>query len=325
MKNFFVVFLLVLFTSIFCFAQTEEPEQPEENWLKEYKIYNMDFINFRYDLYSKGDLKRFREMLDQFKSVKSNDKWDGTYIDGQEVGFTTFTWNTEVGFVDFYVYTCYPELRVLNYGRVENTPSYIQIYRENSKPYEGINSKKYIKVKWGEAQFLVEEPSLSAFAEKAVGIYVEPEETENGDNHKWYKYLSRGMKEDKLNGLPEFPGEYKHLKRLPVQAKIISVGKRKLVKDFEDPLSSEQSAVYEIRLDSGEKAGIRKGLKLYIEKTGEEVKIISVGQNNAIGKLVRNIDEDGKDSCVDGNYRKTLCQKIKPSFIAKSIVGQIWY
>lgn len=325
MKNLFVVFLLFLFTNIFCFAQMEEPEQPETNWLKNYRIYNEDFINFRYDQYSKQDLIRFREMLDQFKAAKSNDKWDGTYSDGQEVGFTTFTWNTEVGFVDFYVYTCYPELRNLNFGRVENAPSYIQIFRDNSKPYDGIISKKYIKVKWGEVQFLVEEPSLGAFAEKAVGIYVEPENTESGESYKWYKYMSRGMTEDKLKGLPEFPSEYKHLQRLPVQARIVSVSKRKLVKDYEDPLNNEQSAVYEIRLNSGEKAGIKKGLKLYIEETEEELEIISVGQNSSVGKLIRDIDAVGKDSCVDNNYQETPCRKIKPLFIVNSIVGQLWY
>jgi len=66
MKNFFAILLLVLLTNIFCPAQTEEPEQPENNWLKHYKIYQEDILSFRYDQYSKDDLNRFREMLDQF-------------------------------------------------------------------------------------------------------------------------------------------------------------------------------------------------------------------------------------------------------------------
>jgi len=212
----------------------------------------------------------------------------------------------------------------LSYGRVENTPSDLQIFRENSKPGDEIISKKYVKVKWGEAQFLVEEPSLAAFAEKAAGIYVEPEDEESPEDISWGKYLSRGWTSGELKGLPEFPGEYKHLQRLPVQAKIVSVGKRELEKDSEDPLDSEQSAVYEIRLNAGEKTGIKKGVKLYIEETDEEFEIVSVGQNNAVGKLRRNVDAEGKDSCFDSDYKETPCQKIKPSFTAKSIIGQLW-
>ncbi len=106
-------------------------------------------------------------------------------------------------------------------------PDAVQIipeFTENSPRKQ--TSVRYVKVKWNDRLYLVEESSLPAFAEKAVGIYVEPKDTSNENYQKWTNNWVKGDLEKPLTGLPEFPLSYKKFQRSPIEGKIISVGRR---------------------------------------------------------------------------------------------------
>ena len=321
---FFLILILGLSIQI-CFGQ--EPQE-EENWLQEYGISQYPTLVFRYDRYSKDDLAKFREKLDLMKNAKFEDEWEGNYFDDlTELGITSFRWDSNVGFVDLYIYTCYPELRDINYGKVINTPEYVQMipeFGENS-PRKAM-SVKYVKVKWSDRHYLVEESSIAAFAEKAVGIYVEPQDDENEIPQKWSRYWVSGDSEQELTGFPVFPASYKKLERFPIETKIISAGKRTIESDTEIAGSYQvgDAAVYTVTIGAGKNKGVKIGMKFDVAETKDEIYITKVNQNNAVGVILRQLNDDKSEYCFDDDSNQIECPKIKPSLIAKTRIG-LWY
>jgi len=323
-KTFLV--LILLFASFqICFGQSEEDTQPTDNWLKNYNIYSEQFLFHRYDRYSKEDITHFRKNLDLLNASKSNNEWEGIYSVGYEetVGFSQLRWKSDVGFVSFYIYTCLPELRQINYGKITDSPDAVQIipeFAENSPRKQ--TSVRYVKVKWNDRRYLVEESSLLAFAEKTVGIYVEPEDTSKESYQKWANNWVTGDLEKPLTGLPEFPSNYKKFQRLPIEGKIISVGKRTI--ENEKTLGNttySEAAFYEITINAGKDKEVKEGMTFEIPEIESLLTVTQVNSNTAVGLISRPIDVEKNDECFDDNFDKILCPKIKNGLKAKTQIG----
>lgn len=124
--------MFLIFISAFpiVFGQKQDDSQLGENWLKEYGIYSEQILQFRYDRYSKEDLVNFRQKLDAMKDAKF-DEWEGVYFhDLGELSFSRMHLKGDVGFLDFYIYTCQPELRRVNYGKVSFAADAVQLLPE---------------------------------------------------------------------------------------------------------------------------------------------------------------------------------------------------
>ncbi len=333
-RIYFFILISILSLS-FCFGQDI---QPEKNWLASYGIYPTEFLYQRYDRYSKEDLVNFGEKLDLFKKAESKDEWSGIYYIGSEetVNHSELRINSNVGFVGFNVYTCLPELRYIDYGRIMNTADFIQLlpeFAENSPRRSEI--AKYVKVKWGDKYLLVEESSLSAFAEKAVGIYVESDEDSSESRFKWTDFWVKGdlnsenhhQVENEYTGLPQFPESYKKIQRSPIEAKIISVGKRAIEKDIEIGgwFHSDETAVYRVTIGAGSNKGVKKGMLFYSAELNEMISIIRVNQSNAVGLMSRDIDENKNDHCLDNDANKIPCPKISSSLKVKTQIGKFGF
>ncbi|HLM00923.1 MAG TPA: hypothetical protein VK400_07685 [Pyrinomonadaceae bacterium] len=309
--------LLILFAFVhICSGQSPEETQPTENWLwKDYKIFPDSRLYHLYERYSKEDIVKFREKLDLLKNAQFADEWEGIYTVGYEetVGFSQFRWRNDVGFLSFHIYTCLPELRSINYGKIINTPDFIQLspeYAENSPRRHA--AAKYIKVKWGEHRFLVEESALPAFAEKAVGIFVNPDDPENENYHKWINHWVQGDFEKPYAGLPEFPEKYKKFQRLPIEAKIIAVGKRAV---------EENAASYTVTINAGRNKGVKKGLHFDVPEIEQNLEITQVNDATAVGIIARSIDENENDQCFGDDFNKIICPKIKSGLKVKTQIG----
>lgn len=333
LRNYLLIIFVSTATFQICFGQNTAEIVEGENWVQQYGIYQSPIMVFRYDRYSKEDTVKFREKLDLMKDAKFSDEWEGNYFsDLDQLGISSFRWDSNIGFVDFYIYTCFPELRYLSYGKVTNASEFIQImpeFAENSpRKSEPV---KYVKVKWSDRHYLVEESSLSAFAEKSVGIYVETAETPDEGFQKWSSYWVNGDTEKELTGLPEFPPSYKKFQRLPIETKIIAVGKRTIEseKQFGDKSYMrhfQDNAVYPITIGAGKNKGVKAGMYFCIFETGEEVFITEVNQNTAIGFVARDTDENKNDVCYnDDNTNESPCPKLKSSFKVKTRIGHLWF
>ena len=81
--------------------------------------------------------------------------------------------------------------------------------------------KKLIKVKLGEAHYLVPENLLQNFTISAAGL------STNFDYSDYWVNVEDIEK--KAFGLPILPEKYKNLLRYPIETKIIGVGKKKII------------------------------------------------------------------------------------------------
>lgn len=326
-KLFFIV--LILFASFQnSFGQNSEEPQFLDNWLRAYNIYYTgDGIYHRFDQYSKEDIKKIREKLELFKASKGADEWEGRYSPGgyDPTGISYLQLNFNVGFVDLYVDTCNPELRSVNYGKIKNSADIIQTVPEfvENSPRKS-SPVRYVKVKWGESHYLVEESALLAFAEKAVGLYVEPEDASDKDFQKWSNYWTDADLEKSSVGLPVFPNAYKKFQRLPIEGRIISVGKRTIEKekDFGDIFYNADAAYYAITINAGKDKGVKNSMIFETPGADTPILITQVNQNTAIGLIHRDIDEKKRDACFDENMKKTACPKIKVASKTKTAVGK---
>jgi len=339
LRKIFLVILISIASLQICFGQNiPEYVEGENNWVQQYGVYQVPFITLRYDRYSKEDTVKFREKLDLMKDAKFSDEWDGIYYVGSEetVNHSELRINSNIGFVGFNVYTCLPELLRINYGKIVNTADFIQLvpeFTENS-PRKS-EPAKYVKVKWGDKYLLVEESSLSAFAEKAVGIYVEPDEDSSESRFKWTNFWVKGdlnsenhhQVENEYTGLPQFPESYKKIQRSPIEAKIISVGKRAIEKDIEIGgwVHSDETAVYRVTIGAGLNKGVKKGMIFYSAELNEMISIIQVNPNNAVGLMSRDIDENKNDHCLDNDANKIPCPKISSSLKVKTQMGKFGF
>ena len=329
LKNIFLLVLILFASFQFIFGQNDE--ESTENWLKNYIDFNDTRLFHNYGNYSKEDLIKFREKFDLLKHVNSDNEWEGIFFRGigDDTGFSQLRFESKSGFLNFYVYTCLPELRYINYGKIINLPDSIQFlpeFAENSP--RKVVAVKYVKIKWADRHYLVEESSLSAFAEQAVGIYVEPDEATDEDFQKWANFWVKGDFEKSLTGLPEFPVSYKRFQRSVIEVKILSVGKRKIEKEVTagNRMYMADSAVYPVTLNAGKNKGIKEGMKFFTLGE-EEIFITKVNQNTSSGILVRAIDDENNftDHCLTDSAEKIICPEIKPSEIVKTRIGYFWY
>lgn len=323
--RFFLISFTLVFSLQICFGQDIEETQPTENWLKQYTNYNEQFLYQRFDRYSKDDLIKFRAKFDLLNNSKSEDDWDRIYSVGSDeiVGFSQLRLKSGVGFVSFYVYTCFPELRHINYGRIVTSSETIQLLPEfgDNSPRKA-TPNTYVKVKWNNRYYLVEESSLSAFAQKAVGIYVEPEDSSDENYQKWSNYWVSGDFEKPLSGLPEFPLNYKKFQRSPIEAKIISVGKRVVEEKILGNINYSESAFYNVTIDVGKNNNVKEGMKFEIPEINAELFITRVNPKTSIGLIHRDINDTNKiDVCHNENFDEIPCPKIKALLKVKTRVG----
>lgn len=316
-----------------CFGQNTPETVEGDNWVAQSGIYPTPLITFRYDRYSREDTIKFREKFDLLKNAKSGDEWSGVYYVGYEetVNHSELRLDSNIGFIEFNVYTCLPELRHIDFGKIVNTADFLQLSSEFT-PNSPRKSEpvKYVKVKWGDKYLLVEESSLSAFAEKAVGIYVEPEE----DKYTWTDFWVKGdldsenhlQVQNEYSGLPEFPASYKKFQRLPIETKIVAVGKRAV--DEPDGSGQAIQTEYTLTIGAGKDKGVKVGMKFEISGIEGLLEITEVNSKNAVGVITRSVDENKNDLCLgdaDVNYSPIPCPKIKKDLKVKTEIGKFWF
>ena len=331
LKNILLFVSILLAFVQLSFGQNIDDDQPNKNWLKDYISFNDTRLFHNYSNYSQEDLVKFREKFDLLKVINSDNEWEGVYYSGSggETGFSQMRFSSKSGFLDFYVDTCLPELNHINYGTVIISPDSVQFLPElvGNSPRKAV-AVKYVKIKWADRYYLVEESSLAAFAEQAVGIYIEPDEVFDEDIQKWANFWFKGDYEKLLTGLPEFPASYKKFQRSPIEATILSVGKRKIDKEIStgNRFYTADSAVYTVKLSAGKNNGIKEGMKFFTLGK-EEIFITKVNQNTSTGILVRAINEEknAEDHCLTDDAQKIICPEIQPSEIVKTRVGYFWF
>lgn len=295
----------------------------EDNWLRHYGIYSEDQMLFLYDRYSRDDLANFRRKLDSFKNAGTVGEWEGIFFsDIIPIGLQELRLKAGVGYAEYYIYSCHPELRYINYGKIVDTSDSITLLPE----YATDSPRKskiiqYIKVRWADRYYLVEEQSLAKFAEKAAGVYVEPA-ADSDMPVEWHNYYVTGDIEKPLTGLPVFPERYKKFQRFPIETRITNIGNRKIeVEKTLGRMSFGESAFYTVTVGAGWGKGVKKGMTFRIPDTEEDVFITNVYPKFSFGLVQRSIDDNNNDYCLDDEGTPVPCPKLLPGLKVTTPIG----
>lgn len=316
---------IVLLTSGHLYAQAEElPEDfIREPWISEENVWYEGMLRLRFDRFTRADFAKFKSLIFAIKKDEKLSPWEGIYLDDRtELGKTEFRLSFQNGFVQYYVYSCQPELRWMNYGQATDHSDTITITSYKS-PAQTIS---LVKVKWGNLQYLVEEDSLAAFAEKAAGLWVEPNSMDSPMFQKWSSYWVKGTLDESSSGLPKFPEKYAALERLPIEGNIIFVGKPVFKKELE--LSTANSTqffsnayIYPVTINRGTRDGVKRGMIIDVVDSDDTILIKSTRANSSTGIVIRNTDDSGREECFSKDSEHSKCLPIRSRSNVKTQVG----
>jgi hypothetical protein len=226
-------------------------------------------------------------------------------------------WKEDVGFIDYYIYTCAIELRNLNYGRVINSPDFVSLVSEKpaivSKQKDLVTGVKLIKVRVGERRFLVPEDELADFCEYAVGLNLN--EYESSSNY-WWK-LSDSQKS--LFGLPILPDRFKRFLRYPIKAKITKIGKQEVIESQNVEGKLEKDFVnYYFTINAGTNKGVRKGMKFYVSEMQEWAQVERVSLTGSRVFIQRFVGYGEKEVCMNENSEEHECGNLAVGMTAQT-------
>lgn len=263
-------------------AQTDLDEKWEhaerEGWYLDYARYSIE------------DVRAARakwESIELENKQAGEDEWAGGYslMPEFEVAFEHLRWSPRAGFVDVYVYTCQPELRYLNFGSVTVSPTTVQMLPEYP-PRSGRKTAQvttYVKVKWGDRHYLIEENRLADFCDAVSGTGVYKE----GVIERGF-WLKSSDSEKATRGRPLLPPEYRHLLKRPVDSKVIAVDKS-YVEHYNDNDCMTRT-VTPVTLNAGSKSGVKAGIAFRVlTPTGGGygfIKVLTVGPNTSSALFV---------------------------------------
>lgn len=323
-------FLILLFASHGSFGQTisEDDGVIRDKWITDLNVWPEGFLRPRYDRYTSVNLDRFKNILQDIESSPKTTDWEGTYWhDRTELGTTQLRLRGSA-YVTYYVYSCFPELRWISYGNVTDFTDTVQTEIEfNSVAPLSRSKTTHVKVFWGNRRYLVEESSLAAFAEKAAGIFVEPESMDHPNFEKWSNYWVNGIFEEPLLGLPTFPSRYAHLARQPIHGEIVYVGKPSKKDDFEIKTANStqyfsKAVLYAVSVNRGKNQGVKTGMIFYLPATDDTVYIKSVGATKSVGFVIRYQDESGGEDCVSESGETQKCKPIRVRMKVQTSTGE---
>jgi hypothetical protein len=314
MKTLFFAVLLLSLAFQNCFSQEFEET---ENWIGEIEGYSHPFLYQRLVYFTKEDVIKAKEKLNRIKSAISQEEWEGVFGRDGELSEIRLIWNSEVGFIDYYIYTCLIELQRLNYGKALNSSDSVVFISE--KPLTQTTSEtslagiKLIKVKVGERRFLVPGNKLADFCEYAVGLSLD---NYSASPNFWWK-LSDYKKSS--FGLPILPEKYKNFLRYPIKAQVTKIGRQEVIGSKNAEGKLEKNAVnYHFTINAGKNNGVKKGMKFYIPEIKEWSEVAGVSLTSSRVYIQRFIGYGEKEVCMNEASEEHECANLALGMTAQT-------
>jgi hypothetical protein len=298
------VAMILGYLSVATLAQTLDEES---NWFKLVKDRDDYYSRFDFTRYSARDVLQAAKIYKQIESTPPADEWEGVYGTQVVVGESELRWRGSHGFVFHHVYHT---LSVLDHGTVRADSSSLQLLslKTVGKTSSPLFTNKLIKVKVGKTHFLVPESRLKDFALRAVGREVT-------DLHEWHFWWRLDESEVVSDGLPTFPAGYQHFRVLPIESRIVRVGRTRIIpSESTTPKVNYDDIHIHITLADGYKKGIRVGMDFFIPELGEWAEVIKVGRSSSIARIRRDFDLELRVQCWDserGSGMPFACKKLK--------------
>src|ERR1044072_1341212 len=182
----------------------------------------------------------------QIGTTKEARAWDGDYFRGSETHGTYMRWSPSAGFVIARVDKCAARVMGIVYGRVEATDGLVQFFPELDKESAGKHGGhggvaqhaaaprtvlRFVPVEWRGQRLLIAEGEMEKFGDYVAGV---------GDYNEYDAYFfleydaffRRSGKDLENDGRPPVvPRGYEHFIKKPIEAHVISVGRKELKTD----------------------------------------------------------------------------------------------
>jgi hypothetical protein len=295
MKILFASFLLILSFQV-SFGQDFQEGDYWDSWGEGRQSI------WEYKLFTKDDVIKANRLFVRLKELKSQVEWEGEYNGFAEIGESRLRWNSKIGFVQ---YSFYHTLKHLSYGKTIENEAFLDLVPENvedkklTSAYSSkLPSKRLVKVKVGAKHFLVPNNFLREFLEICVGV-------QTNDEAIYFSWLKIDDLEKKSSIEINVSPQYQYLVPAPIQAKINSVGTRRINR-------TDEKISYFVGISEGKNKRIKVGMNLFIEDLGEWVEITKINKHFSVGKISRSF-YNKIEECWDGpggNGNRFPCRKI---------------
>ena len=334
MKRSRSILFAILFTLSFLgFVSGQTIEYPDdvvnEPWINAYNVWYEMPLRLRLDRYDRKNFGEFKTRITDLSEKAYPTPWEGVYHDEQtQLGKTELRLSFGKGFVQFYVYSCLPELRWLSYGTATDAGDTIILSSDFDSNTKAATATSFVKVEWGHLQYLVAENSLAAFAEKAAGIWVEPDNSGEYVAPEWSNYWVRGESEQVPVALPTFPARFSHLKRQPITGLLTGIRRLRRVKEFEFQTGQStqyitNANVYPVTINKGSLHQVKAGMTFTVIGSKDQIIIRSVAQTSSSGVIIRKLDEENSEYCISDEGTQTKCSQLRTKLKVSTETGDL--
>jgi hypothetical protein len=298
-----VLFLTIFFLSFVFFVSANAQEIEEfRYWSNGVEGIPKTWV---FASFSQNEITKIKRRWDEIgESLKTtSNPFAGTYFQSGNRGYY-LRWSPEKGFVYVRYYEYF--VRGVSYGKVSVTNSEVTFIPEHESQNEDTERKLITPTIWipayNEKQFLVQKESIQSFGDFYGGFGVF-----NGFPSKWVcecsPYAKKIDKKIDYTKIKSFIVPEKYLKfiKQPITAKIISVGASRISNHkLKYPDSDSRASITPVTINIGRRSGIKKGLLFNVIEEDEFLEITKVGKKTSKAIIVRQIDENGKESFRNG-------------------------
>lgn len=296
-----ILLILLLIIDEYSYGQAVQPERWENGvsnaWsLPDAPKEELDSLKYRWTAIEQ-ELKH------------STNKFAGTYLIGGEMRQTFLRWAPDNGFVYIYVYE---RLDVIDfsYGKVNITPSEVTLIIEReqrSKESENkprITPSLWIPVKWKNSRYLIAAERIADFGKYVAGFGVYNDF--NGPCCEFIPFFVKGDEtvSDERYERPVLPEKYQAFIQSPIEAKIVYVGQKRVMKDYASGGElyghlHEKVSITPVRINVGRGSGIKRNMLFRLEGQPDfwqHLKITKVRKDFSEGIIIRDLDDNGQEN-----------------------------
>jgi len=266
-----------------------------------------------------GAAARWKEIGDELARA-GGEAWAGDYFRGGDTHGTYMRWSPRAGFVIAGVDKCRAAVMRIVYGRVEATPTLVRFFPELEKTSAHAHGGghapsavtrpvlRFVPVEWRGERMLVGEDEMGDFGDYVAGL---------GRYNQWANFIlvehtdffsRRGGRGDDADSgaLPSVPQGYERFLKRPVEASVVSVGRRVLRRDYHvesenTPASFERASLTYVTIDAGTERGVKRGMifRVVSPAEGDSLVVVRAGRRASTAALVRDVDERGAETFYD--------------------------
>ena len=260
--------------------------------------------------------------------------WAGDYSRGSETHGTYLRWSPRAGFVIAHVNKCEARVMGLVYGRVEATPALVQFFPELDKASAGAHGGghhggarkdvapraviRFVPVMWRGERLLVSEEEMADFGDYVAGLgrYNEYAGLLFLGYDFFFRRSGEGSESDD-DAPPAVPPGYERFIKRPIEARITSVGRRVLRRDYtiegeNTSATYARAALTYVTIDAGAAQGVKDRMvfRVLSPDEGDTVVVVRAGRRTSTAAVVRDADERGAENYFDHESREKQHSKV---------------